>query len=231
MGQGAQNNIGPNFIADKQPNNVRPDPVFIFGNQGEIGRISHVDTGAQGGITVGGNVRPPDNWVIQGNLPQNNRRGVADETKINRGILMQVQDKNQPAIDLNKSHGSKSWSMGVVSTSIGIGQELQMVSELRTEGAYRSIGHPSCDRSRARHDLATYARWLASYGLRTNILGSPLRPRFSNRLQSRTISMEVSQQLHAKRIQQIRNLPSQNRVMVEEIANINLQPPPPDPAS
>ena len=84
--------------------------------------------------------------------------------------------------------------------------ELQLVSEMKTEGTYYSSRSILWGQMRGYRDVTIYVGWLASQGIR-NILGPLLISCFSNLLQKRISNMEAGS---AKRIQQLRNKASHN---------------------
>jgi hypothetical protein len=178
--------------------------IFMFGEHPQCGRgvPTPVSKLAQG---VARSANEGINQLEHTLNSQGRGRGESEGSQLQ---VTQTQTRLWPVLDLNRPQGSRSWSMGRTSTSGRNEQDLQLISELRTEGAFFSSGTTIRSRVRGYRDMTSYSGWLASQGIRTNGPGPPLQPRFSNRLQRRTSSMANGNQLRAERINQFRNRPS-----------------------
>ena len=113
------------------------------------------------------------------------------EARDNMQITAHVQDLNRLAINHNRVQGSKSWSVERSDTSQGSIKELQLISEIKIEGAYHLQGPSTHGRLRVYRDVATYVGWFSNHDIRNNISTSPLRPSSSNRLHKKILSMET----------------------------------------
>jgi hypothetical protein len=180
--------------------------MFRFGEQATNTDPSK-ESGARGGV---GN----SNKHQRGNKKETMMGCQGSEIggKVNEAlttVIVQLLEIIYLERNLNQSHGSKSWSLGMGEIRMSMEHELQLVSEMKTESTYYSSGSTFWGQMRGYKDMTMYVAWLANQGIR-NILGPLLISCFSSLLQKRTSSMEAGSQLRAKRIQQLRNRASHN---------------------
>jgi hypothetical protein len=67
-------------------------------------------------------------------------RIIEQRREVDLGFIVQSMEGRRLEIELNRSNGTKSWSVGKDSTSTRAGHKLQVISEIFTEGTYYSVG-------------------------------------------------------------------------------------------
>jgi hypothetical protein len=160
---------------------------FRFGNQqGNCNPNSGQGRVERAGGTIGG----LQSRNRRDNRMSNQSRGecMESEGRARGGEMVQVQVVMRPEIDLNRSNGSRSWSIGIGGAHMCVGHELQLAHEVRIEVTNYSSGSTLRGQVRGYNDMTMCAGWLINQGIRHSAMGSPLRSRFSNWLQRRTRS-------------------------------------------
>jgi hypothetical protein len=209
----------------EHPRGISKGRIFRFGEQlnhggGGIGAVNREDRN----MCID---EPLHNEALdQLNTLQGRGRLELESSQL-RLLLGQVGGR--PILDLNRPQRSRSWSMGMVSTLERNEQDLQMVLELRTEDPFYSPGTMLRSRSRGHRDMASYASWLSSQGIRANIPTASIQPRLSSRLQKRALSTALGSQQQAERIQNHRSRPNGRIASGSKNVFSIPTPPPPQP--